>query len=203
MVMGIAGAGVSLASGNISLKLAPKGQATAYLATNTITNSIAAGLAPILGGQFADFFSNRQLDWVMKYTGPDGELTLPTLNLQQWDFFFVIAFIIGLYSLHRLAMIKEAGEVDEGVVTEALFGEMRSQVRTLSSIDGIKQMISFPLATVRTLAVKVTPNGLKHMVTGYKNNHTKPVPDESLNIDITSGDNPSPLKSSTGFDTHT
>ncbi|MHC4115399.1 MAG: MFS transporter [Planctomycetota bacterium] len=56
IVMGLASAGVSLASGNISLKLAPKGQATAYLATNTIANSVAAGVAPILGGKFADFF---------------------------------------------------------------------------------------------------------------------------------------------------
>ena len=63
VVMGLSSAGVSLASGNISLKLAPKGSATAYLAANTIANSIAAGIAPILGGKFADFFSGRQLDW--------------------------------------------------------------------------------------------------------------------------------------------
>jgi hypothetical protein len=110
--------------------------------------------------------------------------------------------VIGLYSLHRLAMIKEAGEVDEGVVTEALFGEVRSQVRTLSSVDGIKQMISFPLATLRTLAVKVTPNGLKHMVSGHNNNHTKPVRNEPLNIDIEPEDKPSTQTSSTEKDTH-
>lgn len=57
IVMGIAGAGVSLASGNIALKLAPKGQATAFLATNTISNSIVAGIAPILGGKFADLWT--------------------------------------------------------------------------------------------------------------------------------------------------
>jgi len=32
----------------------------AYLATNTIANSIAAGIAPILGGKFADFFAGRE-----------------------------------------------------------------------------------------------------------------------------------------------
>ncbi|MFC1764670.1 MFS transporter [Planctomycetota bacterium] len=161
IVMGLAGAGVALASGNISLKLAPKGQATAYLATNTITNSLAAGIAPILGGKFADFFSTRQLDWTMKYTGPDGEFLLPTLNLQQWDFFFVIAFLIGLYSLHRLSMIKETGEVEDKVVADALFSEVRTQVRTLSSIEGVKQMVTFPLSTLRTLAVKLANGGPK------------------------------------------
>jgi len=161
VVMGLASAGVSLASGNISLKLAPKGQATAYLATNTITNSIAAGIAPILGGKFADFFSGRQLDWTLKYTSPSGEFALPTLNLQQWDFFFAFAFLIGLYALHRLAMVKEEGEVEEKIVAQELFTEVRTQVRTLSSVEGVKQMISFPISMIRNITVRMIPNGEK------------------------------------------
>ena len=149
--MGLSSAGVSLASGNISMKLAPEGQATSYLAANTIVNSIAAGIAPILGGKLADFFANRQLDWVLNYKGPTGELSLPTLNLQQWDFFFAIAFIIGLYSIHRLSMIKEVGEVEEKVVFNELITEVRIQVRTLSSVEGLRQMVSFPFNIVRTL----------------------------------------------------
>ena len=168
IVMGLAGAGVALASGNISLKLAPKGQATAYLATNTIANSIAAGIAPILGGKFADFFSTRQLAWTMTYTSPGGEFSLPTLNLQQWDFFFVLAFVIGLYSLHRLSMIKESGEVEEGVVANAFFSEVRTQVRTFSSVDGLKQMISFPIVAVRSIAIKLTPEGRTRTRNGSK-----------------------------------
>jgi MFS family permease len=158
VVMGLSSAGVSLASGNISLKLAPKGQATAYLAANTITNSIAAGVAPILGGKFADFFAGRELAWTLKYTSPTGEFALPTLNLQQWDFFFAFAFLIGLYALHRLAMIKEVGEVEEKIVTQALFSEVRTQVRTLSSIEGVKQMISFPITVVRNITERIIPN---------------------------------------------
>jgi len=163
IVMGLSSAGVSLASGNISLKLAPKGQATAYLATNTIANSIAAGVAPILGGKFADFFSGRELAWTLNYKSPTGEFALPTLNLQQWDFFFAFAFLIGLYALHRLAMIKEAGEVEEKIVVQELFTEVRTQVRTLSSVEGVKQMVSFPFSVVRNLAVKIGANN--HMKT--------------------------------------
>jgi MFS family permease len=158
VVMGLASAGVSLASGNISMKLAPEGQATSYLAANTIANSIAAGIAPILGGKFADFFANRQLDWVLNYKGPAGEFNLPTLNLQQWDFFFVIAFIIGLYSIHRLSLIKEVGEVEGKVVFNELMTEMRSQVRTLSSVEGLRQMVSFPFTVLRDLSIKVKAN---------------------------------------------
>jgi hypothetical protein len=48
-------------------------------------------------------------------------------------------------------MIKEAGEVEERVVVSELFTEMRSQVRTLSSVEGLRQMVSFPFSIVRTL----------------------------------------------------
>ena len=158
VVMGLSSAGVSLASSNISLKLAPKGQATAYLAANTVANSIAAGIAPILGGKFADFFAGRELAWTLKYTSPTGEVSLPTLNLQQWDFFFAFAFLIGLYALHRLAMVKEVGEVEEKIVAQELFSEVRTQIRTLSSIEGVKQMISFPIAVVRNITERIIPN---------------------------------------------
>jgi MFS family permease len=158
IVMGLSSAGVSLASGNISLKLAPKGQATVYLATNTIVNSVAAGIAPILGGKFADFFSGRELAWTLEYTSPTGRFTLPTLNFQQWDFFFAFAFVIGLYSIHRLAMVKEEGQVEEKIVAQQLFDEVRTQVRTLSSIEGVKQMVGFPLSMVRSLTERMLPN---------------------------------------------
>jgi len=159
IVMGLSSAGVSLASGNISLKLAPKGQATVYLATNTIVNSVAAGIAPILGGTFADFFAGRELAWTLNYKSPTGEFALTTLNLQQWDFFFAFAFLIGLYAIHRLAMVKEAGEVEEKIVAQELFNEVRTQVRILSSIEGVRQMVSFPLAMVRSITERIKPNG--------------------------------------------
>ena len=158
IVMGLSSAGVSLASGNICLKLAPKGQATAYLATNTIVNSIAAGIAPILGGKFADFFASRELAWTLKYTSPAGEVSLPTLNFQQWDFFFALAFILGLYALHRLAMVKEDGEVEENIIVQELCTEVRTQVRILSSVEGVKQMISFPISVIRNITEKIIPN---------------------------------------------
>jgi len=102
----------------------------AYLATSTIANSIAAGIVPIfLGGKFADFFAGRELARVLNYKGTTGEFSLPTLNLQQWDFFFAIAFLIGIYSIHRLSMVKEAGKVEEKVVVGELLTEVGSQVQ--------------------------------------------------------------------------
>ena len=39
-----------------------------------------------------------------------------------------------------------------------LFKEVRSQVRTLSSLEGLRQMVSFTFSIVRNLAVKVAGN---------------------------------------------
>ncbi|MHC4204742.1 MAG: MFS transporter [Planctomycetota bacterium] len=153
-VMGLSSAGVVLATTNISLKLSPKGQATTYLATNTVVNSIAAGIAPILGGKLTDFFAGRQLEWTLKYTSPSGEFAVPTLILQQWDFFFALAFIIGLYALYRLAMIREEGEVERKTVTLELFSEVRMQIRTLSSVGMVNQMVGFPILVLKGITSK-------------------------------------------------
>ena len=146
--MGISMAGVTLASGNIGLKLAPKGQATAYLAANNLVNSLAAGIAPILGGKFADFFAMRQLSLMFKWTSPGRELTFQTLHFQHWDFFFLFAFLIGLYCIHRLTRVKEIGEVEEEIVVRELITQVRQDMRNLSTVGGLRQMVTFPVSIV-------------------------------------------------------
>ena len=147
ILMGISTAGVTLASRNISLKLAPKGQSTAYLAVSSIVNSLAAGIAPILGGHFADFFAGREFSMILKWKSPMVEVILHTLYFQQWDFFFFFAFLIGLYSIHRLAMIEEAKDVKEKTIIHELIYEMRN----LSSVGGLRQMVQFPFSIVGRL----------------------------------------------------
>jgi MFS family permease len=153
--MGISTAGVTLASGNIGLKLAPKGHATTYLAANSLVNSLMAGTAPVLGGRFADFFAGRKLAWTLTYTSPTGELVIPTLHFQQWDFFFFLAFLIGIYSIHRLAMVKEVGEVEEKIVVYELISEVKRPLRTFSTAGGLRHMVQFPFAIIRTTFEKV------------------------------------------------
>ncbi|MGC9444110.1 MAG: MFS transporter [Candidatus Methanospirareceae archaeon] len=155
--MGISTAGVTLSSGNIGLKLAPKGEATAYLATNSFVNSLAAGIAPILGGLFADFFVNRELSWTLRWFSPDGELVLQTLNFRQWDFFFFLAFLIGLYSIHRLALVKEVGEVEEKIVIRELIAEVKRPLRNFSTAGGLRHMLQFPFSLIRTTVEKTKP----------------------------------------------
>ncbi|NLA39470.1 MAG: MFS transporter [Methanomicrobiales archaeon] len=149
ILMGISLAGVSLASGNISLKLAPQGQATSYLAASTFTNSVAAGIAPILGGLFVDFFAERELIWTLIWKDPVRELVFVTFNLQQWEFFFFFAFFLGLYSLHRLTAVQEEGEAKEEVVIDELIAGVRRDMRNFSPAGGLRDLVKFPFSTTR------------------------------------------------------
>jgi MFS-type transporter involved in bile tolerance (Atg22 family) len=103
VLMGMATAGVNLVSGNIGLKLAPHGEATSYLASASLFSSVAAGTAPILGG-------------------------LVAMYVQNWEYFFLVAFVLGSFSLHRLALVREEGEVQEGVVVKELITEVREEM---------------------------------------------------------------------------
>jgi MFS family permease len=132
--MGISTAGISLTSGNIGFKLAPKGRATAYLASIGIVNSLASGIAPVLGGMFADFFTVRKLSWTLKWTSPENELVFQTLDLQAWDFFFFFAFLTGLYAIYRLTKVKEPGEVEEKVVVHELIHEVGGMGKNVFTI---------------------------------------------------------------------
>jgi MFS family permease len=152
--MGMSTAGINLGAGNIGFKLAPQGKATAFLTVNNFINSLAAGISPILGGKFADVVTRYQLSWTLKWTGPDKAISLETLNFQSWDFFFAFAFLFGLYAMHRLAMVKEEGEVEERVVFNELLSETRKEIQNFTTIGGLRQMVNFPFTAFRYITVK-------------------------------------------------
>jgi MFS family permease len=145
---GISTAGVTLSTNYIGLKIAPQGHATAYIAAASITNYLAAGIAPIVGGLFADFFAARQASLTLTWTDPAGTIVLNTLDFQHWDFFFFFAFVIGLYSLHRLSAVHEDGEVKERIVIREIIAEVRREVRNLSIGRGLRAMIRAPVARI-------------------------------------------------------
>jgi MFS family permease len=139
--MGIAMAGINLAAGNIGLKLAPKGQATSYLAASNLNNSLAASFAPILGGKFVDFFLERSLQWTLKWSSPGSEFIIQTLDFRHWDFFFFLAFVIGLYSLHRLTLVQEVGEVEEEIFIDELMAEVTKPFSMFYKITGAHKIV--------------------------------------------------------------
>jgi len=145
VLMGVSTAGVTLASANIGLKLAPHGGATAYLATINITNSLAAGIAPVIGGVFVDSFKATELSLTLNWKSPTTAFAIQTLDFQYWDFFFVFAFLIGIYSIHRLAYVREAGEVEDRIVVRELIAQVSREMRNLSTAGGLRYMLRFPV----------------------------------------------------------
>src|SRR5439155_2895640 len=81
VLMGIATAGVALASGNIAMKLSPAGQATSFLAASSVVSASCAALAPIIGGLCADYFAAHELSLAFTWKTDVNALTLQLLNL--------------------------------------------------------------------------------------------------------------------------
>lgn len=154
VVMGASIAGVTLTSTNIALKLSPKGSATAYVASNAMVTAVAAGFAPILGGLLADFFAARQFELVARWIGPSGVLALPIV-LTQWDFYFLIAGIVGVYAIHRLSLIEEHGEIERREMVGQVLDETRRTIRNISSVAGLRAATDLPGALLRDARLRV------------------------------------------------
>jgi MFS family permease len=142
--MGLASAGLGLASGNIAFKLAPRPSATAYVAASALVTSAAAGAAPVLGGLFADFFARRALTFQVLWRNPHGVKEFTPLQISHWDFYFVVAAMLGLYALHRLAFVQEAGVRRRKEMMEEVLESALRSIRNLSPMVGLRLVASFP-----------------------------------------------------------
>lgn len=146
IVMGAAGAGVGIASGNIVMKLSPSGQSTSYMATNALVGALAAGIAPVIGGWAADFFAQRSLKLELQWASPEGVNALIALSFSHWEFFFLLSAAMGLYTLHRLSVVSEAGTVPPRELVQAAWTSARRAVRNASSVAGLMVAVNFPAA---------------------------------------------------------
>ena len=158
---GVAMAGINLALNNIGIKMAPKGDAIVYLTTKNITNGLFAATAPLIGGFFADYFSKRELAWTVVWKDPEGITSFYTLDLQNWDFFFAIAVVVGLFALYRLSFVKEEGEVEERVVMTEMRAELLREMKAYSSIAGLRSMVYLPISFIMLIKEKVVRKKLK------------------------------------------
>ena len=150
ILMGVSTSGVGLASGNIAMKLSPAGEATAYLAANGVITASCAAVAPIIGGLFADFFATRKLTLAFTWTGGPQNVTLQVLNFHAWTFFFGIACLLGLYSLHRLTLMEEPSGTSDRLMLRHLLLEARRSAHSLSSAAGLLRVVRLPQWFVRT-----------------------------------------------------
>ncbi len=140
---GISTAGVTLASQNIAYKLAPKKDATSYLASTSFFNALAAGIAPILGGLLYAVFSEMEFAFTIEWVNKGTQVVIPALHFEGWDFFFFLAFLIGLYSMHRLALVQETGQVESKIFFHEFLLELRKTMKNLSSAMGFYHLTNF------------------------------------------------------------
>ncbi|MDR3531337.1 MAG: MFS transporter [Rhodopila sp.] len=164
VLMGIATAGVALASGNIAMKLSPGGQATAYLATNSVVSATCAAIAPIIGGLCADFFAARDLSFGFTWRGSADPVTLQVLDFHAWTFLFGLTSLVGLYSLHRLSFVQETAGTTDPLLVRHLLLEARRSIHSLSSAAGLLRVVRVPSWLMRPRSGKVTTSrdGLSH-----------------------------------------
>lgn len=149
IVGGISTAGFNLCAANIALRLAPHGNATAYLGANAFCSGLAAAIAPIVGGAIAGFFAAREVSLEMFYRADtavmENAISFPAMNFRGIDFVFFAAAITGLYAWHRLSLIQEEGTVSEAEVRDQVLASVRNSFFSTSGLSmGMRRMTAFP-----------------------------------------------------------
>jgi MFS family permease len=154
LLMGASVAGVTLTATNIALKLSPRGSATAYVAASATVTAVAAGTAPIIGGLLADFFAKRKLEMLVRWSNPERSIGLP-LVLTNWDFYFLIAGLIGLYAMHRLSLVQEQGEIEPRELMGKMLDDTRRGIRNVSTVAGLRSATAIPFSLLRDARVRL------------------------------------------------
>jgi MFS family permease len=136
ILMGAATGGIALATGNLSLKLAPQGRGTSYLAVVGIVSALAGGAAPLVAGAIAEQLADNELAMVLRWLSPQRTHEVVVIGIEHWEFLFLLSALAGLYVLHRLSLVREDGEASERAVIQEFAIEAARLVGNLSSIGG-------------------------------------------------------------------
>jgi MFS family permease len=148
VLAGIGNAGVTLGTSTIAMRAAPRGESTAYLATNALASGAAAALAPALAGVIAAWSLPRSLTLDVRWTAaiPGGErFAFSALELRGLDFLFLAGWVAGLYAMHRLLAVEEGAPVGREEVASALASEMRRAVLAVPGGAVLTRAVGFPL----------------------------------------------------------
>lgn len=147
--VGIASAGINVATGMLNMKLAPKGNTMPYLVGGSLSASIGGALGPLLGGRFADFFSVRSLNISIEWIDPTRTVQLPAFSLTGYDFLFALAVVLGVMSFITLSRVEEEGETNKDIVLDELMSGASDMSRSMSSVPGLRYVTQFPYSYIR------------------------------------------------------
>jgi MFS family permease len=137
LLTGVSTAGINLSLTNIGLKLAPKTQAIVYLSVKNIVTAFFSSMGPLIGGLMADYFTSRSLLLSLQWKSPYFEKVFRIIQLQQWNFVFLISALIVLLSLQLLVGVKEVGEVSKKVVRRIMRTSIKSNLKEYFIIGNI------------------------------------------------------------------
>ena len=148
---GIGTAGVNVAMGAIGMKLAPEGNATPYLAGASLATNLGAGISPLLGGRFADFFSVRAFNINIEWIDPTQTLQLPAFSLTGFDFLFAIAFVTGFLTMSRLNAVQEEGASSRDAAMEELLSNSAGMARMVNAVPGLAFAVQVPYGYLKNI----------------------------------------------------
>jgi hypothetical protein len=80
---------------------------------------------------------------------------LSPLKLSNWDFYFIIAAVLGLYAIHRLSLVEETGEIERREMVQQVLHQTRRTVRNLSTVAGLRAITELPAALTRDARLRV------------------------------------------------
>jgi MFS family permease len=151
---GVATAGINLALSNIGFKLAPRNEAIVYISTKNMFVAFFSTIAPMLGGLMADYFATHPFTWNMQFATASQTSHITLLNLQGWNYFFIIGGLLALTSLRFLGKIQEEGEVDKDKVVTHMQVRFRHRLRNNLGRE-VTNGIYHPTTTAKRKIVKV------------------------------------------------
>ena len=128
IVSGFSTAGINLSLSNIGIKLAPKNEAIVYLSAKNMFVAFFSTIAPLAGGLLADMFANNTIGLSLQLSGAN-HMQINLLQLQGWNYFFIIGGLLAMFSLRLLTNVQEEGETHKSAVVVHMRRSLRRRLR--------------------------------------------------------------------------
>jgi MFS family permease len=154
VISGLSTAGINLALSNIGIKLAPKNEAIVYITAKNMFVAFFSTIAPMIGGLLADFFATHQILWNLQFKSIDNISNIKMLDLQGWNYFFIIGGLLAMLSLKLLAKVKEDGETDKDKVKIHMHAALRNKLRKNLGRE-ITNNLYAPSSAIRRKVIKI------------------------------------------------
>ena len=148
VLQGLSTAGANVASGILTMKRTRHQRTSAYLSVASVAGNLGAGLGPLLGGRMIDVLLQRRLTINVEWTGPAESVGFTGLNLGGYEFLFLLAFLLGLFTSSLLAQVHESQDHSRSVVLDELYKDSAATVRALNSIPGAR-FLQIPVGVIR------------------------------------------------------